>query len=170
VDGIIYLSLVTDGASGEDWIFRLEKAGDKVGRYAKIVLRSKKFIPTKKTHQVAIIKGSLLKDQNNFINELLKEAKLKKLARPTPELACIFREKFSNEDLEEMGLNWVVVMHRPAYDLNNDPIFLGIGRFGFGDAIKMIHGTQNVMCNHGFGFLFVLRSQRTLAWPWTRKS
>ena len=116
-DGVIYFSVTSDGTSGEDWITRLESKGFHVGDYAKQVLRSPDFKPTNGvTTEVAVLKGMLFEDNDRITKKIRAEADKRKLLKPNAELACLIREKFTDKEIEAMGLWYIVAMHEPIND------------------------------------------------------
>ena len=131
-DGVIYFSVTSDGTTGEDWITRLESKGFRVGDYAKQVLRSPDFKPTNGvTTEVAVLKGMLFEDNDRITKKIRAEADKRKLSKPNAELACLIREKFTDKEIEAMGLWYIVAMHEPINDSGGDP-FLLIADRGFG--------------------------------------
>src|SRR3989338_1235966 len=128
-DGAIYFSVTSEGTTGKDWITRLESKGFRVGDYAKQVLRSPDFKPTNGvTTEVAVLKGMLFEDNDRITKKIRAEADKRKLGKPEPELACFIREKFTDEEIEAMGLVWIVAMHEPIGDSDGSPNLLGASR------------------------------------------
>ena len=128
-DGVIYFSVTSDGTEGEDWIKRLEGKGFRVGNYAKQMLRSPDFKPTNGlTTEVAVLKGMLFEDQSRTTKKIRAEADKRKLVVPNAELACLIREKFTDKEIEAMGLIWIVAMHEPVSDSDGVPGLLGASR------------------------------------------
>ncbi len=132
-DGVIYFSVTSDGTTGEQWIARLEGKGFRVVHYAKSVLRSRSFKPTSGiTYEIAVLKGELFSDSDRTTKTIRKEAKNRKFSMPNAEIACLIREKFSDKELEAMGLYWIVAMHQPIKDSDGDPLLLSANRGGRG--------------------------------------
>ena len=132
-NGVIYFSVTSDGTTGEGWIKRLEKKGFRVGDYAKSMLRSSDFQPTKGiTTEVAVLKGVLFTDSDRITSKIRENADKRKLTKPNAEVACLIREMFSDEELEAMGLYWIVVFHEPIKDSVGLPRLLSAGRYGDG--------------------------------------
>ncbi|MEK7628409.1 MAG: hypothetical protein AAB421_03245 [Patescibacteria group bacterium] len=154
-DGVIYFSVTSDGTTGEDWIKRLEGNGFRVGDYAKQVLRSPDFKPTNGvTTEVAVLKGMLFEDNDRITKKIRAEADKRKLSKPNAELACLIREKFTDKEIEQMGLWYIVTMHEPINDSDGDPLLLGADRAHDGrwlDAFRgqPLHRWDRV---HGFAF------------------
>jgi len=88
-DGVIYISVTSDGTTGESWINRLESKGFRLGDYAKSMLRSDDFNPTAGvTTEVAVLKGSLFSDSNRVTKNIRADAKKRAWSVPNAEVAC----------------------------------------------------------------------------------
>lgn len=132
-DDIIYFSVTSDGTTGKKWIKRLESKGFRVSYYAKSVLLSSDFKPTNGvTTEVAVLKGMLFEDNKRVTKKIRAEAGKRNLTNPNAEVACLIREKFTDEEIETMGLWWIVAMHKPIKDSDGDPSLLGVSRSGDG--------------------------------------
>lgn len=130
-DDVIYFSVISNGITGEEWIERLESGGFRVKDNAKSVLRSSDFKPTDGvTTEVAVLKGVLFKNSNCVTKKIRAEAVKRGLTKPNAEVACLIREKFTDEELEVMGLWWIVAMHEPIKDFENVLELLGVSRDG----------------------------------------
>lgn len=132
-DGVITFTLpATDGTTGEQWITRTEKKGNRVGDYAKQLLRSRDFKPTTGVvYTVKVLKGELFSDSDRITKNIRAKAKEMKLGQLNAEAACLIRENFTDEELEAMGLWYIVVMHEPIKDSDGDLRLLNVLR-GYG--------------------------------------
>lgn len=156
-DGVIYFSVTSDGTSGVDWITRLENKGLLVGDYAKQVLRTPSFKPTNGvTTEVAVLKGILFKDQSRITSKIRTEADKRKLQTPNAELACLIREKFTDKEIEQMGLRDIIAMHEPINDPGGVPGLLDTGRGGFGCSFGPYGGHPGDWWSHVGGFAFAV--------------
>lgn len=156
-DGVIYFSVTSDGATGEEWIKRLESKGFRVGDYAKSVLRSKDFKPTTGvTTEVAVLKGMLFEDSNRITKNIRTEAGKRKLETPNAEIACLIREKFTDEEIEAMGLIWIVAMHEPIKDSGGGPSLLSANRGGDGRWLSAYCDEPDYGWHRGLGFAFAV--------------
>lgn len=156
-DGVIRFSVTSDGTIGEAWIARLENKGFRVGDYAKSVLRSKSFKPTSGvTTEIAVLKGEIFSDNDRITKNIRKEAKNRKLSTPNAEIACLIREKFSDKELEAMGLYWIVAMHEPIKDSDGAPRLLGVGRSDGGSWLRAGYGNPDGEWPRSSGFAFVV--------------
>ncbi len=156
-NGVIYLSVTSEGTTGPEWIARLEKKGFRVSDYAKSVLCSKDFKPTSGvTTEIAILKGMLFEDSNRVTKKIRTEAESRKLIKPNAEIACLIREKFSDEEIETMGLYWIVAMHEPIKDSVGDPVLLDVGRDDSGSWLFTSCDEPGNEWNRGYGIAFVV--------------
>ena len=156
-DGVIYFSVTSDGTTGEDWITRLESKGFRVGGYAKQVLRSPDFKPTNGvTTEVAVLKGMLFEDNDRITKKIHAEADKRKLSKPNAELACLIREKFTDKEIEQMGLWYIVAMHEPINDSDGDPRLLVVSRYDGGRWLFACYGRPDFGWDRGSGFAFAV--------------
>ncbi len=154
-DGVIYFSVTSDGTEGEDWIPRLERKSFRVGDYAKQALCSPSFKPTSgMTTEVAVLKGMLFEDQSRTTSNIRAEADKRKLQKPNTELACLIREKFTDREIEAMGLRWIVAMHEPVSASRGYPSMLGAGRGDDGRWLITCCGRPDDEWGRGNGFAF----------------
>jgi hypothetical protein len=85
------------------------------------------------------------------------EADRRVLIKPNAEVACLIRESFSDEDIEAMGLWWIMVMHEPIKDSTSDPGLLGATREFGGRCLGVYCGGGPDSAWHpAHGFAFVV--------------
>lgn len=128
-DGIIYVSVVSDGTTGAQWITRLKKRGITVSTDAENMLLSTAFIPTNgKTHKIAILKNahSFFKNKALSSTNIYAAARHRNLTKPNAEVACLLRAQVTHENMEAMGVKWIVVMHEHINVLHSDRNLLGM--------------------------------------------
>ena len=156
-DGVIYFSVISDGTTGEGWITRIEKNSSRVSDYAKSLLLSKDFQPTTGiTTEIAVLKGLLFQDSERTTQNIRTEADKRRLSKPNAEVACLIREKFSDKELEAMGLYWIVVMHEPIKDSDGAPSLLRSVRDGDGQWLYAYDDGPGNWFNRELGFAFVV--------------
>ena len=156
-DGVIYFSVTSDGTTGEDWIKRLGGNGFRVGDYAKQVLRSPDFKPTNGvTTEIAVLKGMLFEDNDRSTKKIRAEADKRKLEKPNAELACLIREKFTNKDIEAMGLWYIVAMHEPINDSDGNPFLLHANRYVARRWLNAYYDRPDFRWYRDYGFAFVV--------------
>ena len=157
-DGVIRFSVTSDGTTGPEWIDRLEKKGFHVNDYAKSLLLSPDFKPLSSGEpiQIIVLKGELFEDGDRITGNIRAEAGRRGLTAPNAEVACLIREKFSGEEIKEMGLMWLMVMHEPIEDSNGDPYLLGPHRLDDGRWLYACYGGPDGRWSHVGGFAFVV--------------
>jgi len=156
-DGVIYFSVTSDGTTGEDWIKGLDGNGFHVGDYAKQVLRSPDFKPTNGvTTEIAVLKGMLFEENDRSTKKIRAEADKRKLEKPNAELACLIREKFTDKDIEAMGLWYIVAMHEPINDSDGDPYLLCASRSGDGRWLSACSDKPDDGWGRAVGFAFAV--------------
>lgn len=130
-DGVIYFTVVSNGKTGEEWITYLNGKGLPVGSYAQSVLRHKKFKPTKTgtIHQIGVISGKLFSNNDRTTKNFRDDAKKRKMTDPHAEVACLIRDMFSDKEIKEMGLDWIITMHEPIPDSYGNLCLLGTARY-----------------------------------------
>lgn len=161
-DGVIYLTVVSDGTIGSQWITRLEKKGFRLTKWAKDVLNSADFKPTKGVvYHIAILKGILFSDSDRVTRKIRAFAAERKLTAPNAEVAGLIRENFSDEDIAAMGLWWIVAMHEPIEDSDGGPDLLGAYRLDGGRCLHAYDGGPGRGWDSEDGFAFVLSQVST---------
>lgn len=154
---IIYFSVTSDGTTGDGWIARLENKGFRVDDYAKEVLRSPDFQSTSGvTTEVAVLRGMLFEDKERLTTNIRAEAEKRRLSKPSAELACLIREKLADEEIERMGLWYIVAMHEPIKDSSGVPSLLCASRNDGGHRLRVRRGRSDRGWVRGFGFAFAV--------------
>lgn len=152
-------TLTSDGRTGEQFLFDLEKAGLSVDDFAKVIMKSKEFNATVTTgtkYRVAVIKGSEFTDADRNTANIRKEiAKLGGIMPPA-ELAPLLRLNFSNEEIKDLRLMWLIPMHQPINDYNSTPEMLGLHATDFNDQLNSNLGEPMKKWRVIYGFVFLL--------------
>lgn len=157
VNGIIRFQVTSDGTTGAEWIIRLEKAGFKLKKHTKELLLSKEFKPTLGiTYEIALLKGSLFADGSRISKNIRDEAAKRKFATPNPEVACLIREKFSDDEINDMGLYWIVTFHNQIKDYKGDLGLLATDRGVGGSELSVSYIGSDLQWILRTGFAFVV--------------
>ena len=158
-DGVVaphVFEVTSNGLSGESWIAHLKTARYSVGDYTMQILRDKKFVATNGvTYRFAIIKGEEFEDGERVTENIRAEATRRGYLTPSAEHAPLLRELISDEEIEAMGLYWLVVMHEPIKDADDRPYLLGLYRGGDGRWLSASWGGPGYRWDHGHGFVFL---------------
>ncbi len=156
-DGVIYFSVTSDGTTGPKWTTRLVEKGFCLSDGAKQILQSPNFKQTKGvTTEIAVLKGSLWNESNRNTKNIRAKAQKRKLLPPNAEVACLIREKFTNKELEAMGLVWVAIMHEPIKESDDDSGLLGVDRSDDSSALGASWGKPLGTWYACDGFAFAL--------------
>jgi hypothetical protein len=161
-DHVIYFTVTSDGTTGEDWIKRLQDNRFSVGYHAKKVLRSPDFKPTKSvTTEVAVFKGNMFGDSHRLTRNIRNEADGRKFSKPNAELACLIRMKFTDSEIQAMGLISIVAMHEPINQTEDghgpiDPTLLYVYTDGEGNALESLGGEMEISFFRSYGFAFIV--------------
>ena len=126
---IIRFSVTATGKTGLGWLKRFEFKGIKIGEYAKKFLLSDDFQYTGKTYQVAVIKSRHF-DNPSTIEDILEEGKSRNMVEANAEVACLIRDKFTDEEIRAMGLNYIITMHQKIGDCYDPRRFSTISKDG----------------------------------------
>lgn len=114
-EDVIYFWVKSDGTTGDGWITRLGEKGFSVSERAKQVLRSQDFKPTSGVvTEVAVLKGVIFEHDDRFVENIRVRATHRGFTEPDVEVACLIREKFTDGEIEAMGLWWIIAMHKPV--------------------------------------------------------
>lgn len=128
--GVINFSITSEGTSGLEWIERLKRGGSMVTKKAEEVLFLNNFKPSNGvTFEITVLKGALYETSESHLKaagpfqgirlidgtyrdnrRILSDASWRKLKMPTAEIACLIREKFSDSEMNKMGIGEFVVM------------------------------------------------------------
>jgi|GEM_PF-2842041 len=156
-DGVIYLTVLADGTTGEQWVKRLEYKGFRLGSHARNLLLSRDFrISCAGSRKIAVLKGQLFLDEERFGNKIYDKAKLMNLLIPNTDIGCLIREQFTDKELEEMGLRYIVTMHACFGEFENHERFLTPSRLDGGNWLFACPCRQVDRLDHDCGFAFVV--------------
>ena len=156
-DGVIRFSVTSNGRTGEEWIIYFDAKGIKLTRWAKHILRSPAFQPTNGiTMNIAILKGELFTENVRITSFIRAEADKRKLTKPNAEVACLIRVMFTNQEIKEMGLTWIVAMHDPIEDSDRSPGLLGARCFDDGPWLDSCYDEPGRRWSRDDGFAFAI--------------
>lgn len=114
------------GLTSEQWITRLEAGGHKLSDWARDVLSKPDYdenhrLEVGKEYKVTLVFSKEIKKQKDRSTTNLKALARRELGEQSViglkgELALLIREKFTNAELEAMGIFYIVVLHEPIID------------------------------------------------------
>ncbi len=124
-EGNIHFTLTSNGFSPQQWEQHLERRGWRISDYARQVLRRASEAPTNGvTYNIVVCQGKLISDSDRITKKIRAAADKKGWLKPHWEVACLIRDTFTDEQLEQMGLWYIVTMHEPIKDSDGDPYLL----------------------------------------------
>lgn len=119
------------GLTAESWISTLESSGHKIGDWARNVLGQPDYdanhrLEAGKEYKVVLLRGKEVTRDSDRTTKNLKAIAIKEFGESSVsglkgELALLIRTKFSNSELEQMGLWYIAVPHEPIVDSDDDP-------------------------------------------------
>lgn len=164
-DGIIRSKVVANGWSGPEW----EKFYDK-NRYglsgdARKFLNSPDFKPTPAGTIVhfAVLKGGLFENNLRTTRNVCAKARKMKLKKASHDLICLIRREFTNEEIEKMGLWWIIGMSGSVDISVGDPRLLCARRDDSKSWVDAYYDESGNKWYHGHGFAFEESQIRPLA-------
>jgi hypothetical protein len=90
------------------------------------------------------------------MKKIRAEADKRKLSKPNAELACLIREKFTDKEIEAMGLSYIVTMHELINDSVGDPALLLADRGDDGRWLRAYYGRPDGRWFRAYGFAFAV--------------
>ena len=113
-DMIINFSVTSNGMTGSEWISRLRKPPSQYVGWGRIEETILNMEPTSGiTFKIDVIKGGFFPAEQRSLGNVFAEASRRGWQKPRHEIACLVFEKFSDEDIEKMGLERICIMHDP---------------------------------------------------------
>lgn len=150
-------TVTSDGRTGEEFIRDLKRNDCLVVDYASDVMRKPAFVTTNgKTYRLGLIKGEEFSDAERTTKNIRAEAVRRGWLTPPAEVAPLIRETVSDEEIERLGLLWLVVMHEPIIDSGGGAHLLSLVRGGDGRWFGTDYDEPGSRWGRGRGFLFLL--------------
>lgn len=149
-------TVTSDGRNAEGLTRTLEQKNFRVSWHAEEVMQSPQFIITSgRTYQLGIIYGDEISDEKRSTANVREEAKKRGWLTPPAEVAHLTREKISDNDLERMGVWWLMIMHEPIEVSDDGPGFLALDRTDGGRWLAY-YDRPDCGWDRGDGFVFVV--------------
>ncbi len=161
-DGNIHFIVTSNGFTAEHWItyFENEKKDStgksyKVSDRAKGVLRNATEAPTNGVvYHMVVRPGSKIVSRDRITKKIRAFATAKGWVTPHWEVGPLIRDMFTDEQLEQMGLWYIVAMHDSIVS-DDGPGLLCAYRFDGGRLLRANYGRPGVKWDDlgGFGFV-----------------
>ncbi|MBI2482429.1 MAG: hypothetical protein HYV76_02635 [Candidatus Vogelbacteria bacterium] len=153
----IHFTLTSNGFTREQWEQHLERRGWRIGDYARQMLRRASEAPTDGvTYSIVVCPGKKISDSKRVTDNIRAAANKKGWLKPHWEVACLIRDTFTDEQLEQMGLWYIVTMHEPINDSDGDPSLLNANRRGDGRWLYASRGRSDYKWYRDGGFAFAV--------------
>ncbi len=154
-EGNIHFTITSNGMTREQWEQHFERRGWRIGYYARELLRRASEAPTNGvTYNIVVRPGKKISDSDRITKKIRAAADKKGWQKPHWEVACLIRDTFTDEQLEQMGLWYIVTMHEPIKDSDGDPFLLISSRFGDGRWFNASYGRPGDDWSDNGGFAF----------------
>ncbi len=115
-DGIVHITLpgADRETNGNKWIETMDELGISRGSYVGSMLNSVDFNMVEVgEHELVAVPVEFFTSSNGSAHNIRLEAMRHGWDCPYAQDACLFAEAFSRREFKEMGLKWLVVMHKP---------------------------------------------------------
>lgn len=161
----VTFTVIGTGLTGAEWITRLEMNGYKPNNWARDIITKPDYdkkhrLEAGKEYKVTLVLGAEIRKGSERTTANLKSFASSKFSNHAVaglkgELALLVREKFTNAELEAMGVWYVAVLHEPIIDSGGDADILRSGRSGGGSWVGAYHDRTGVQWNDGGAFAFI---------------
>jgi len=156
-EGNIHFTVTSNGMSPQQWVRHLKRRGFRLSDWARNVLCYATEDPTKDvTYHVVVRPGGNLAASDRVVCRIREHAKNQGWQTPHWEVACLIRDTFSDQEIQKMGLWWIVAMHEPIIDFEGNPRLLHSDRSGDGRWLDVGYGKPGDEWDAFGGFVFVV--------------
>lgn len=134
-EGNIHFTLTSNGRTPEQWEQYLDCRGWFRGEYGRDVLRLASEAPTNgMKYHIVIHRVRSMRDSDHLTNEIDSVVSKRGWKKPHWEVACLIRDTFTDEAMDQMGLWCIATMHEPIKDSNDVPRVLASNRSASDDG------------------------------------
>ncbi len=141
----ITFTVIGAGLTGAEWITRLETRGHKLYDWARDIITKPDYdenhrLEVGKEYKVTLVFGKEIRKDferttANLKAKAVQEFGEQSVAGLKGELALLIREKFTNAELETMGIYYIAVLHEPIIDSGGGASVLDSNRNGGGSYV-----------------------------------
>ena len=131
-EGNIYYQVISTRLTGKQWIPYLGEKEHQITDPAKnVLLRHATESPREGViYKIVVRPGYLFDADDRFTSTFRQYGAARGCQTPHWQVACLTRELFTNKELHEMGLNWIMPMHDPITNSKGEPYMLYTGMIG----------------------------------------
>lgn len=157
------------GLTGAEWVTRLEAGSHRVSVWACDVLTKPDYdqnhrLEAGKEYKVTLVFGKEIRKDSERTTADLKALARREIGKQAVsglkgELALLVREKFTNKELEDMGIWYIAVLHESIIDSDGDASILVSSRSAHGSCVDADYGRPGPQwCGDG-AFAFLVSTQ-----------
>jgi hypothetical protein len=155
-NGLIYLSLMSEGLNSHEWVDRLDSKDIYMTDKAIADIMYAGFKPTiYQNFEVVLIPGKLL----NLISDdlaIYKQAREMGFQKATVEVAFMLADYLSSDILKKMGLKDVLIMHEPICDFKGNKKLFAVSLSSKREGCFLGSYYQDSTWPNYFSFAFML--------------
>lgn len=156
-EGNIRFTVTSNGMTREQWEQHLERRGWRIGNRGRQALRHASEVPTNGViYNIVVCPGRNISDRDRITKKICAAANKKGWVKPHWEVACLIRDTFTDEQLEQMGLWYIVTMHEPINDFDGVPSLLSSARDVVGRWFIAGYGRADDRWDDNGGFAFAV--------------
>ena len=158
-DNVIYFSLTSRGITGKGWTehFVYERRRGLADGSEQLLLSSDFEETNAVTYDIVVLKGALFEDGKRSTEHILAYAEERNFVRPNMEVICLIREKFSDEDIDDMGLTKIAALHESVQDCDGELALLVVDNSGTGNGdLGLCYDSPKKEWYRESGFAFIV--------------
>jgi hypothetical protein len=153
--GIIFVTLTSNGMTSPEWKAHFEKKGIQLSPNALKILDHWSFKASRAgtIRHIGVLPGEMFSDGGRVTRTIRAKAASLRLQTLDIESECLIRDAFSKEEINAMGLNWIVGMHQPV-EIGGDLDLLTADANDAVPKLNTYYDSPGLRWNRGSGFAF----------------
>lgn len=154
-EDVISFEVTSNGMTMEEWIDAFDVCNFNLTTHAVQLLQGLDFQPTNgvKT-EVVVLKGKHFEDSDRTTKNVVLKAEVRNLQKLSIETIFLIRIKFSNKELQRMGLTAIIGMHDPVKDTDGHELVFGACRCTQNRHLAAYFGSDDVTWPRTSGHAF----------------
>lgn len=165
----ITFTVTGTGLTGTEWVTRLEAGGHRVSGWACDVLTKPDYdenhhLEVDKEYKITLVFGKEIRKDSERTTADLKALARREIGKQAVsglkgELALLVREKFTNKELEDMGIGYIAVLHESIIDSVGGAFVLRSLRHGDESCVDAGYDEPVFQWGDGGAFAFFASTQ-----------
>lgn len=169
-NNVISLSVTSNGEKDSEWLNNEYPGKPRLKPDVKRQLGNSFKTTNGINYEIVVLKSTILPSSLRDINVIQKLAKSYRLANLNKEMVLLLRSKYSNQDLEKMGLNSLIYMTELFYNDFGQLRLFKNGSYNHGDWLSTCGAYESWDNFGGFAFLGSIFSVREITTIYQRLS